>query len=74
VSADLQLLLLLALTLSLLEVGLARVFAQLVIATMTAIVMMVDVDSAIVDIVFVIVVCKFFLHVLLLIPRLSREI
>ena len=57
---DPQLLLLLALTLPLLEAGLAWVFAQLVVANMTAIIMVVDVDDAIFDVVFVIVVHKFF--------------
>jgi hypothetical protein len=39
----------------LLEAGLERVFAQLVVATMMAIVMVVDVDGAIFDVVFVVV-------------------
>ncbi len=43
----------------LLEAGLARVLARFVVATMMAIVMMVDVDVAIFDVVFVVVVREF---------------
>ena len=49
-------LLLFALSLPSLAAGLARVVARLDMATMIAIIMVVDVDSAIFDIVFVIVV------------------
>jgi hypothetical protein len=57
-----------ALSLPLLAAELARVVARLVFATMTAIVMVVDVNSAIFDVVFVVVVriCVF-----LLIPTLA---
>jgi hypothetical protein len=51
---------LLALTLPSLEARLARVFVQLVLATVAAIIMVDDVDGTIFDVVFVIVVREFF--------------
>ena len=52
-------LLLFALSLSLLAAGLARVVAQLVVATMTVIAVVADVDSAFFGVVFVVVVRVF---------------
>jgi hypothetical protein len=53
------LLLLFALSLLLLAAGLARVVTQLLVATMMAIVMVVDVDSAKFYVDFVVAVCVF---------------
>ena len=65
---DQQSLLLFALFLPSLAAELAWVVARLVFATMTAIVMVLDVNSAIFDVIFVVVVHVF---VFLLIPTLA---